>query len=127
MVNHAHTAQVIYNYDVSLRNVCAYPVQITAFQYLTPKLPDEMQIKKLYLETGKSVSVFEGSNLPENIQEVVPDDYKLEISANGKTLSLDKAHFLEILKKSDYSREKCGIFCRTDYFSGTIKNPSLCP
>jgi hypothetical protein len=119
-----------YTFKVSFYNVCTSPVQIIASHYREKGgwMPSDepLGVEKL-LNPNESTLFFLGGFPSPEIKHTLPDDYKLEISANGKTLSLDKARFLEILKKSDYSREKCGIICRTFTFSGTIKDPSLCP
>ncbi|MDR1848945.1 MAG: hypothetical protein LBQ75_02785 [Zoogloeaceae bacterium] len=117
--------QETYWFYVSFRNVCAYPVHITAYRNSNVFPSDEI-LDRYLLESNDSVTVFHRVEWSDEIH--VPDDYKLEISVNGKTISLDKAQFLEVLKKSDYSREKGAcIICTSNRFSGTISTPSLCP
>ena len=121
-----------YSVAISFRNSCAYPVRIYAFPYLNESSDKtETFIKEQNLEPGETALVFFSGNMSnskESIQRVLADDYKLEISANGKTISLDKAQFLKVLKKSNYSREKGAcIICTSRRFSGTISTPSLCP
>jgi hypothetical protein len=114
-----------YGFKISLYNTCLSPIKITASHY-RPKGWEGLGIEEL-LNSSESVLIFLGVHGSSDIEYILPDDYRLEISANGKTLILDKTRFLEVLKKSDYSEEKCGFFCRTGTFSGTIKDPSLCP
>jgi hypothetical protein len=87
----------------------------------------DMLIKEEDLKAGETTSVFDSFSSYKDVKTTLPDDYKLEINAEGKTISLDKKEFLRALKKSDFSREKCGFMCRTYSFSGTINDPSLCP
>ncbi|MDR2925320.1 MAG: hypothetical protein LBU76_05155 [Azoarcus sp.] len=117
--------QGFYGFSVSLYNMCPHTVQITSSHY-RPKGDEILSIEKL-LTPNESTIIFLGIDGSPKIKRALPNDYKLEISTNGKTLSLDKDRFLEILKKSGYSEEKCGFFCRTGTFLGTIKAPSLCP
>ncbi|MDR2924359.1 MAG: hypothetical protein LBU76_00095 [Azoarcus sp.] len=121
----AQSAQPWYSFDIYFRNICIYPVQLVVHHYSNAESLNEVLYQ--HLNKNETAEVFTYLQSIDDIQYVVPDNYKLEISANGKTLSLDKARFLEVLKKSDYSEEKCGFFCRTGTFSGTIKDPSLCP
>jgi hypothetical protein len=81
-------------------------------------------------DRGKSVTVFSGFSYSADsteIQKIVPDGYMPEISANGKTISLDKAEFLKAVKRSDYGRERRWLIFTTAYFYGTISDSSLCP
>ena len=121
------TEQPIYAYMIYYNNACAYPVQVTVHHYSTVVLLGETLSKKQNLKAGESASIFEGSTTDDDIQTALSADYKLEINAAGKTISLNKSQFLKVLKKSDFGIIKCGIFCRTYRFSGTINDSSLCP
>jgi len=120
--------QPLYGFKISLHNACTYPVQIAVFHFRLKgiSLNETLTMEEL-LNPNESTRVFHGVYGSLEIKHALPDDYRLEISANGKTLSLNKTQFLEILKKSDYSRENCGIFCTSNTFLGTISDPSLCP
>jgi hypothetical protein len=117
-----------YAFDIFFKNVCSYPIQIEAFPLnISESLDGGDKLDKQSLDVEKSLLVFWGIESFTDIHRVIPENYTLKVSVGKRIILLDKAKFLEVLKKSDYAREKCGIICRTDYFIGTIKDASLCP
>jgi len=113
-------------FSVTFFNKCSYPVEITVSQHFStyPKPLDSSvtYIKKANLEVAQDTEIFSGFALPDGIHKNVPDDFRLEISANDKTVSLDKAQFVEALKKIEYFDREY-----EERLFGIIADPSLCP
>lgn len=125
-------------------NACDYPVRVTASRYsssgsLAKRTKNGLLEQNLLwqtdnsslanrtndglLEPGQTLNwVLDMSRDTCKIENAVLDDYKLEINANGKTISLDKASFLKVLKnaKSDHD-------AFTRIYLWTISDPKLCP
>jgi hypothetical protein len=126
------TAQMDVYYKAGLVNVCSYPVNVSVpkndvFDPVDKVLnPDESVIIMLY-ERLDSRGFFGGLFTIEpsrytidKLSLLLPSDYKVTVSSNGKDLNVDRAKMLKILEKADYSHA-------TYSYEWIIRDSSLCP
>ena len=114
--------QLPYSLRADFLNACDYPVQVTASRYSNLDSLNNSRTVGL-VEPKQTLNwVLAMTDDTCEVQNAVSDNYKLEISANDKTISLDKAGFLKILKnaKLDHS-------AFTRIYRWTISDPKLCP
>ncbi|MDR0701798.1 MAG: hypothetical protein LBF61_05205 [Azoarcus sp.] len=122
------TPQELYWHRVHFRNACSYPVQITVYSFNNS---DEMdKTKQKNLQPGEVATyVLIIVNLTDKVELIIPEDYKMEIVAADKSISLDKAQFIKVLQKTpSHARFWHYIYNEGDPFhEWTISDPSLCP
>ena len=118
-------AQQLYAYRAAFFNACTYPVQVTVSHYsnldsLANSRADGLVEPRQIFAPDPVLLMTDG--VKRDVKYAIADNYKLEISANGKTISLDKAGFLKVLEdaKLDHS-----FF--TTVYEWTINDPKLCP
>lgn len=99
-------------------NACAYPINITAHEYSNAKEPF-VQDKRL--APGEAAEVLSYISFNDELENSFPDTYRLEISAHGRSHSLDKPRFLEQLERSQHERKGNAIH------SWKISDTTLCP
>ncbi|MDR2464910.1 MAG: hypothetical protein LBD38_01350, partial [Streptococcaceae bacterium] len=65
----------------------------------------------------------------DEVQFTIPENYRLEISANGKKIILDKIQFLKVLERTpNHAKFWNYIYSEGDPFrEWTIKDSDLCP
>jgi hypothetical protein len=120
------TTPPLVGYIVDLQNTCDYPVQINVPKYcdtepLRERLNSGDVSNVMRITCGDDRGVFMFLSPPyKELQKCFPNDYILEINANGNRRSLNNVQFLEALKQSSLSR-------RGDIYIWTINASSLCP
>ncbi|MDR0234321.1 MAG: hypothetical protein LBI31_05940, partial [Zoogloeaceae bacterium] len=76
-----------YRFEIFLENTCSNPIQIEAFPVSNLPDPEGLgrdRLDRQNMEVGDNLTVFFGiSGHEEDIQHIIPDNYQLEISANG--------------------------------------------
>jgi hypothetical protein len=117
----AHASpQTIYTFSVDLHNACGYPVQVSATHYFDRiSLADSKMNQRL--EPDATTWVLSIGSTNDDVQRSIPENYKLEMRVNNKTISLDKTQFLIVLKKAKYQPFDYAMF------HWIISDPSLCP
>lgn len=110
--------------NVILHNSCTGEVQVYAFPDAIP-FNDESEdrtLNKLLQPNDDlrvlSMNVF--TNDTDDFPEIVPNNYRLRISANGREINMDRSKFLQEVQKAAYKHHG-------DFHIWTINNPSLCP
>jgi hypothetical protein len=86
----------------NFENVCSYPVEIFVREYSNGK---ESFTHSQSLATGESVEVLSYITFSERPEEGIPDTYSLDITAQGKSVVLDKERFLAQLTHSSVERK----------------------
>jgi hypothetical protein len=121
------SGQRLYTFRVDLYNICYYPIKVTVFNNSNIESPNSSESWSLKGDEY-ATRVLNNVDSTDKVQLTVPEDYKLEISANGKTVTLDKAQFLEVLEKTpNHARFWDYIYSNGDPFRRwTIKNPDWC-
>ncbi|SDP95074.1 hypothetical protein [Ectopseudomonas guguanensis] len=87
---------------VDFENVCNYPVEISVREYSNGKGPFAPGQS---LAAGESVEVLSYISFSERLEESIPDAYRLDIEAQGKSVVLDKESFLAQLTRSSVERK----------------------
>lgn len=101
-----------------LENLCSYPVDITAYAYSNAKEPFVLNKR---VAPGDVVEVLSYISFADDLENSVPDTYRLDITANGNSLSLDKPRFLAQLGRSHHERRGNSIH------AWKIRDTALCP
>ncbi|WP_143479604.1 hypothetical protein [Aquipseudomonas alcaligenes] len=91
------TAQEKYVYIVDFYNECSYAVGIDVNEYSNAKTP--LHLVKT-LQPGESIEVLSYISFSDDLISGFPDNYKLEISANQKKITLNKPEFIAALEES---------------------------
>ena len=112
--------QTTCHFGVYLHNACSYPVQINAIHHLDTVSLEPAKMNQR-LDPGETILVLSIAHIADNVEFVVPEKFKLEISANDKTISLDKMEFLKVLEKAKYHP-----YGTTSPF-WTVNDSALCP
>ncbi|MDH1263868.1 hypothetical protein [Pseudomonas sp. GD03944] len=102
----------------NFENACSYPVEVSAHKYSNGKLPFAATQTAA---AGEPLEVLSHINFGSTLDASLLNDYRLEIKAHDKSISLDKEHFLTQLSRS--SAEKRGNAIAT----WTIHDTTLCP
>jgi hypothetical protein len=111
------TAQWTVNLEADLYNTCSYPVYITLHNHTS--YTDYVNSDKP-LDPGNARNVLWILCSHDDLPLCVSNDFKLEISSNGKILTLGRAEFFKVLGRS---KEKKG----NTLHHWTIKDLTLCP
>lgn len=112
------TAQSKAVFIADLENLCSYPVDITAHEYSNAKEPF---VLKKRVAAGEIIEVLSYISFDDELEHSVPETYRLDITANGNSLSLDKPRFLAQLERSQRERKGNAIH------SWRISDTTLCP
>ena len=113
-----------YAYIATFFNACTYPVQVTVSHYSNLKSLDNSTNGLVkpgeFFSTDPVLQMIEYAE--QDIQDTIANNYKLEISANGRTISLDKAGFLKVLEDAKLDHPAF-----TTLYGWTINDSKLCP
>ncbi|WP_260523651.1 hypothetical protein [Pseudomonas sp. DNDY-54] len=101
-----------------LENLCSYPVDITAYEYSNAKEPF---VSNKRVAVGEVIEVLSYISFNDELENSVPDTYRLDMTANGNSLSLDKPGFLAQLGRSHHERRGNSIH------AWKIRDTALCP
>lgn len=112
------TAQSKTVFIANFENVCIYPVQITAHEYSNAKEPFVLDKR---LAPGEVTEVLSYISFNDELENSFPDTYRLDITANGLSRSLDKPRLLEQLKRSRYEQKGNSVNI------WKISDTNLCP
>jgi hypothetical protein len=99
-------------------NVCDYPVEVSIREYSNGKGPFAPGQS---LATGESAEVLSYITFSERPEEGIPDTYRLDITAQGKSVVLDKERVLAQLARSSVERKGNAIH------TWKIRDTALCP
>lgn len=112
------SAQVKTVFIADFENTCTYPVQVVAQDYSNAR---DTGVQEQHVAPGGVAEVLSYISLNDDLENSVPDTYRLSVSANGSKRSLDKQQFLAQLKRSEHQRKGNAIHI------WTISDTSLCP
>lgn len=112
------TAQSKTVFIADLENLCSYPVDITAYEYSNAKEPFVLNKR---VAVGEVIEVLSYISFDDELENSVPDTYRLDITANGNSLSLDKPGLLAQLGRSHHERRGNSIH------AWKIRDTALCP
>lgn len=102
----------------NFENACGHPLAVQAHEYSNGKAPFPAAQQ---LAAGESIEVLSYIAFSETLADALPGTYRLDIAAQGRTLSLDKERLLAQLTRSP--AEHKGNATTT----WTISDTSLCP
>jgi hypothetical protein len=124
------TTQLWIGYHVNFTNTCDFPVKVSVPKYfrigesvpLISTINKNEIIEVLNFACSGNRSIFIVPSVWNELQSCLPDDYRLDISANANQRGLNKAQFMETLKHAK-------LFSKHDnsFNTWTISDPTLCP
>lgn len=102
----------------NFENTCAESVSLTVHDYSNGKEPF---VANTLVEQDEVIEVFSYISLNDELEDSFPETYRLDIAAHGNTRSLDKAHFIKQLDRSNLERRGNAINV------WKISDATLCP